>query len=164
MIGTADAQLTEHGVKQAKAAGVSARQEGLTFDVIISSPLVRTLDTAKLFSSEIGYPEAKIELSDALKERFFGDIEGLHEDAFEMSKDAYLQSPRAIDHIKNVETIQELHQRAEKVLADLKKRPEDTIILVSHAAFGRSLKKVIKNIPFDKPVGNLENAQIIKLL
>lgn len=158
------APLTEKGIAQAKSAGASTRQEKLTFDVIISSPLERAINTAKLFSKEINYPEAKIELLADIQERFFGELEGQHEDAFGMTKDEYLQNPLSIDHIKHVETIQALHERAEKVFNDLKKRPEDIILLVSHAAFGRSLRKVIENRPFDEPIENFENAQIIKLI
>jgi len=164
LTGTEDAGLTENGINQATDAGKSAKEISLKFDVIISSPFPRAVNTAKLVAGELGY-SGEIELLDILKERWFGELEGkfLTEETGR-TLDYYYANPLSIDDFPGVERLADLHKRAEAVISYAKARPEETVLLVSHAALARSILKVLKGIPYDKPIETIENAKIIKLI
>jgi len=66
--GTTDVPLTEHGREQ--AAALEPRLQGQSFDLVLSSPLSRAHETARLAGFE---PE----LSDALVEMRYGEYEGI---------------------------------------------------------------------------------------
>src|SRR5581483_5723923 len=55
--GRIDTPLTERGRQQAREAGKKAKAQKLHFDLIVSSPLSRALETARIIAKEIGYPE-----------------------------------------------------------------------------------------------------------
>jgi len=50
-----NSNLTEKGREQAKAEGYKIKELGLNISKIISSPLVRAFDTARIVSEVIGY-------------------------------------------------------------------------------------------------------------
>ena len=162
--GTTDWELTEKGKEQAFDAGKDAKNKKLHFDVIISSPLIRAYETAKLVAREVGYDIEDIELMPEIQERHFGELEGKHESSFGVSKEHYYQNPTSVDHFEDLETLQQLHDRAEDALKKLEARKEDSILIVSHAAFGRSLRKVINERPFHEPAENFQNAKTTKLI
>jgi uncharacterized phosphatase len=72
--GATDVPLNETGREQARAAGRHLRAEALTWDVLVSSPLGRAVETARIIGEAVGleltatYPE--------LIERSFGPHEG----------------------------------------------------------------------------------------
>ena len=75
--GWMDSPLTEKGRIEAEAEGKRLAKEGMSFDVIISSPLSRAHDTAMLVAKAVGYPVDAIVLLDELKERGAGKYEGM---------------------------------------------------------------------------------------
>ncbi len=50
-----DSALTEKGREQAREAGNKIKSLGLNIDIIVSSPLIRAFDTAKIVAQIIGY-------------------------------------------------------------------------------------------------------------
>ncbi len=110
--GHIDTKLTEQGVKQANLAGQQANAQNLAFDIIVSSPLERAHHTARILSAHINYPHTQIVLSDALKERHFGALEGVSSKEYE---EAYKQNEANIDHLQNVERFIDLQVRAQEV-------------------------------------------------
>jgi 2,3-bisphosphoglycerate-dependent phosphoglycerate mutase len=78
--GWKDPGLTEQGVAEAKAAGVSLRKLGLSFDVAFTSVLSRAQKTLTLMLEEIGQPKLETLKDAALNERDYGDLSGLNKD------------------------------------------------------------------------------------
>jgi bisphosphoglycerate-dependent phosphoglycerate mutase family 1 len=76
--GWKDPGLTEQGVAEAKAAGVSLRKLGLSFDVAFTSVLSRAQKTLTLMLDEIGQPKLETFKDVALNERDYGDLSGLN--------------------------------------------------------------------------------------
>lgn len=163
--GSINTPLTTVGKNQANVAGKSARGAGLAFDVVLSSPLARARDTAISIAHHTGYPASNIELHDDLRERHFGALEAknLHKD-FNVSLDEFISNPFAMDHIEDIEKITDLQYRANKVLEMLRARQEETILVVSHGAFGRALKRAITNAPLTEYVEPFDNAKLTKLI
>lgn len=163
--GYTDTPLTQTGVQQAIRAGKAAQAEKIHFDAILSSPLQRARDTANIVATEIGFPNSDIKFLDNLQERGFGILEGKNmTDVLGISTEYYFANPRCIDDVEGVEALAQLHKRAEDVLEYVNTLPNDSVLLVGHGAFLRSLQRVIKNLPIDEPIDLIANAQIIKLI
>jgi broad specificity phosphatase PhoE len=72
--GQSDYALTEKGRLQAQALAARWNAEGVKFDLIIASPLVRARETAEIVSTAL---EAPVELDSILMESHIGEMEGL---------------------------------------------------------------------------------------
>jgi 2,3-bisphosphoglycerate-dependent phosphoglycerate mutase len=75
-----DADLSEQGVAEAKAAGRKLKAKGLTFDLCFTSALIRAQRTLDLALAEIGQTGLSITRDQALNERDYGDLVGLNKD------------------------------------------------------------------------------------
>ena len=58
--GDFDRTLNERGMKAAPFMAARLKQKGILPELLISSPAIRALTTAELFSETIGYPEENI--------------------------------------------------------------------------------------------------------
>ena len=162
--GSIDTQLTPVGIEQAKKAGKKARESGLVFDVILSSPLKRAHLTAKTIAEHIYYPKHKINLHKELQERHFGDMEGKTLQDFDVTPEMFVADPYAIDHVPNIEKIEDLQSRADEFWNHVNSMPDDKILIVGHGAFGRALNRSANKLPITEFGETLENAKIIKLI
>lgn len=78
--GWRDADLTEKGHEEAKAAGRLLKERGLTFDIAFTSVLQRAEKTCVHILNEIGQPDLETIHNQALNERDYGDLAGLNKD------------------------------------------------------------------------------------
>lgn len=154
--GQIDVALTKLGLAQAKTAGKQLKESGEKIDLIISSPLKRAHDTAREIARLIGYPQDKIVLNEDAMERCLGELEG---------------QPTSVQHgfsdeqyvSKGAESEEELLRRAKSLIHFATARPEETILIVSHNQFGRSLLAYAQKRE-RAGIAKLPNAQVIKLL
>jgi broad specificity phosphatase PhoE len=156
--------LTQIGTEQAIAAGKWARENGIVFDVVLSSPLSRAHETAKHIATEVNYNHEDIILHDDLRERHFGAIEGVHWKDVPFDQAAYKSDPFILDTIENAERIADLQYRANQMYDYIATLPQDTILVVSHGSFGRAFQRSVKNLPIAEFGDRLDNAKIIKLV
>jgi probable phosphoglycerate mutase len=159
--GSSDTPLTKKGHEQAKQAGRKAEQEGLAFDIIITSPLERAHETAKHVATATGVPHDQIIIYDHFVERDFGKLEG-RKDLVATTK--YFLDESDIDSYENVERLADLQKRADKVLADLQSLPHDTILIVGHGAIGRALRRAINKEPLGKRGKSFDNAELVRFI
>ena len=159
--GNTDTPLAPKGHEQAKAAGLRAKQQGLAFDAIVSSPLQRAHHTAQHIATHTGYDHDKIVLNDLLKERGFGALEGTRNIK---AGAEYLLSEQNIDKYDNVESLENLQKRADQALAYLQSLDYDTVLVVAHGAFGRALYRAVNQLPITQRNVKFHNAEIIKFL
>lgn len=159
--GSSDMPLTPKGRQQAKRAGQKAREQGLVFDVIISSPLSRAHDTAKHVASELDYPHDKIILSNRFVERDFGKLEG-RKDLVAGTK--YFIDESAIDPYDGVERLQDLQRRMDDFLAYLRSLPHDTVLVVGHGGSGRALRRAVRKEPLTKRGKSISNAELVRFI
>lgn len=147
--GHTETPLTKEGRAQAKRAGKQAKDLGI--EHIISSPLERAHDTAKIIAKEMKYPVSKIEVNPLFIERFFGAMEA---QPYKPDTD--------YDGIADAELTHLFLARAEQAVAYLKSLPYSKILVVSHGATGRALRHhIVADMPFHHPV-KFENAQIVE--
>jgi phosphohistidine phosphatase len=80
-----DRPLNKRGQQNAPMMGAILKQQGVSFDLIVTSPAVRALSTAKLIAQPLGYPEASLvlepQLYDADVQRLLTVIQGLPDSA-----------------------------------------------------------------------------------
>lgn len=159
--GHIDTKLTEHGIKQANLAGQQAKKENLSFDIIVSSPLDRAHNTAKIVAAHLNHPVNEIILSDDLKERFYGVLEGSD---FTQYKQAYRANEASIDHHEGVERFIDMQMRAQRVYDWLQSLPGEKILVVSHAGFGRALRRAVQGRPITEKYDPINNAELIRFI
>ncbi|OGL31037.1 hypothetical protein A3D14_02125 [Candidatus Saccharibacteria bacterium RIFCSPHIGHO2_02_FULL_47_12] len=154
--GTTETPLTSKGREQAKKAGKKAKTFGI--DYIVSSPLSRAHETAKLIAKEIGYPADKIHTNSLFIERHFGEIEGT---VWDFDTD--------LDGIIDIETFNETLERSRLALQWLHGLDAQNILVVSHGSFGRALRHhILEDYPYTNrrsdQINRIHNAQIERWL
>ncbi len=78
--GWKDPDLTEQGIREAKAAGQRLKALGLAFDTGYTSALTRAQNTMDLMLAELGQTTLPVARDQALNERDYGDLCGLNKD------------------------------------------------------------------------------------
>ncbi len=145
--GRTDTPLTDVGREQAKRAGEKVAE--LNIDLIVSSPLIRALETAQIIAESSGYNK-DILVNELFVEQSLGSLEGKSWD------DVIDEATQT-----GIETDVQLAARAKAALDFLRTQPGDNILLVSHGTFIRYLQSNIK------PNGiyeEAENSEIIQLV
>ena len=105
--GSTDLPLLEAGRKRAEAIG--RRLKGRPFALVLSSPMVRAVETCRL----AGYGD-QVALTDDLKEWDYGDYEGRRTVDIQKERPGWLLWT---DGVPNGETAEQVAQRADKVIA-----------------------------------------------
>ncbi len=125
-------KLTEKGIEQAKKLANRLRDEKL--DVIFSSDLARTSDTAKEIAKF--HSEVPIYLVEDLRERFLGELQGqeIKEKIRKRLYDEEFCEKNKIEMIKDAEL------RAKKFVEKLLETNQDkNILLVGHKGFNSAI-------------------------
>jgi broad specificity phosphatase PhoE len=148
--GQSDYVLTEKGRAQARALARRWKAEGVKFNLIISSPLVRARETAEIIAAAV---HAKVELDPILMERHIGEMEGLT--AEEVRKRPQPPYITPYDPIGGEgEGDWALFLRAGQALHALVRRPPGSYLIVSHGGILNQLMNAIIGIaPHVDPSG-----------
>lgn len=139
--GMSDIPLNDKGIHQAELAADWFKQQGIVFDEVFSSPLVRARKTAAIVSGRIFeevHPDARIQEMD------FGVDEGK---PYSMIRDLF-DAPEAYVPPERAESIQMLQERVQKfldMLSDLSKQNKEvhTVLAASHGAALRGIMSCI---------------------
>jgi broad specificity phosphatase PhoE len=133
--GISDIPLNEHGRMQARN---SAPKIALgNWDLILTSPLSRAVETAEIVSTSIA--DAELKVQELLLERSFGVAEGL---TYEQWREQF----GSLHHADGAESIEELTTRVQEMLKHLVETyPGKRILAVSHGAFIRRVINVVSN-------------------
>jgi broad specificity phosphatase PhoE len=162
--GQSDYPLTEKGRAQAQALAKRWKSEGMKFDLIIASPLVRAKETAEIIASALG---ANVEFDAILLERHIGEMEGLT--AEEVRKRPQPPYVTPYDPIGGEgEGDWALFLRAGQALHRLLRRPSGSYLIVSHGGLLNQLMNAIVGIaPHVDPSGvrfRFENTAFARVL
>lgn len=154
--GDTESDLTEKGREEAKA--LRELVESLDVDVVVSSPLRRALDTAKLITGN----KKEIVTDDRLIERDYGLSEGKPVDEELTIK---YWDFRLNTDINEVEKVQDLMFRITEFIEDLRNKYENKkVLVVAHSAILRAIHYAINGIPEDGDLLKIEipNLRIIE--
>lgn len=147
MMGISDIPLTAAGKKQ--AAAVAAHLHSYPLDIIFSSPLTRTLQTARAIRRF--HPRIPLLINANLRERDFGSIEGLtYEEINQRHPELIYSETWKYRHFrpKDGESLADLEKRADTFLSSVLPAYEGKrVAIVSHGTFLRVLICRILDIP-----------------
>ncbi len=127
--GQSDFALTDTGIDQAKQLASYWKSEGIHFDHIISSPLLRAKQTADIIATALGLP---LDHDPTWMERNFGELQGLS--LAEINK---MDPPVDFFHPTNPigvngESQVDLYRRASLALHNILHFPQGSYLVVSH--------------------------------
>lgn len=159
--GRIDLPLIDEGRRQAQEARRGF--DGTLFDVIVSSPLGRALDTAEIVT---GWPPERIEIDELCTERSFGEMEGI-DPADVAARFPHVKYLR-IEHIgyslnpPGGESFDALHERAHRFRDALLERHGGKRILVfSHQNFMQQLHGVLRGMdPYESLEHDILNCEL----
>ena len=154
--GKTDIPLNEEGIKEAQELKELVCK--LNLDLVITSPLKRALETAKILTDN----KVKIITDDRIIERDWGLNEGKLLQEVDRVKcwNVYLN----IDE-NNIEKVQDFLSRISLFLEDIiNKYPDKNILIVAHSAVSRAIHYLIEKIPIDGDLTlmNIPNLQILE--
>ncbi len=159
--GRLDAPLIDEGRDQAREA--AAALDGIPFDVVVSSPLARALETAQIVTRRF---REQIVVMEECTERGFGLMEGVSpaEVPVLFPEVRYLE----IGHVRyslnppRGETFEELHARARRFLARLLREFSGRRIAVfSHQNFLQQLHGAIRGVgPYESLEYDILNCEL----
>lgn len=145
MQGHTDIPLNTTGQKQAQIAAKELKN--LHFDLIISSPLSRAIDTAKYINAS---KNTQIITDERIIERSFGDLEGKTNSIFSelgFSIQELLDYSTNYDKY-NIETVKDLFTRIELFINDIKEKyPNKTILISTHNGIAQVMDIILNNLP-----------------
>ncbi len=142
--GLSDIPLNDTGRAQASALGEILAQH--RFDLIVSSPLSRALETAQILAHRLGMPAPVI--IDTLVERNYGEAEGSNGADLDTRYPAGTEIPGREDRA-------DVTRRAVSTLHDLARRhPEADILAVAHGGLIRSVVEYAAPGVHKEPITN----------
>ncbi|WP_290902680.1 histidine phosphatase family protein [Aquabacterium sp.] len=155
--GHTDIPLNDAGLWQARQVGEAVAAEGI--DAIYSSDLQRAADTARAIGQAAG---VLVQLDVALRERHFGELEGLTHDEINTRWPEQARRWRGRDPDygpQGGETLKDFHARCVGALTRLAQRhPGQTVVLVAHGGvldcFYRAANGVDLSVPRSWTIGN----------
>lgn len=124
--------------------------KSLDIDVVISSPLDRAIETAKILTDN----KLPINTDDRIKERDWGMNEGANIDEVDRIDcwDVILNTK-----VQNIESIQDFMYRVSSFLEDIKVRYKDKkVLLVTHSAVIRVIHYLLGTIPEDGDLSKID--------
>jgi len=129
--GRLDVRLSRQGLRQAQA--LAAALAGPPLAAVYTSPLSRTLDTARPIAATQGLEPAVIE---ALAELDFGEVEGLRYDEIESQRPelfrAWMDAPASV-RFPGGESLADLRSRVLPALEQIRARHErEAVAIVAH--------------------------------
>lgn len=134
--GRSEESLTERGIMQAKE--LRKKLEQMNYDVIITSPVNRAVETAKI----INYKNISIIKDERITERDSGDL--LLKDRNLVNKTEW-NSMKKLRTKDNAETLLALVNRTNEFIEEIRKKyKNETVLIVTHNSICRALW-MIKN-------------------
>lgn len=154
--GITDIPLTEKGREEAKE--LQSLVKDLNIDVVISSPLIRARETAKILVDSC----LPINTDDRIKERDWGMNEGADIDSVDRWDcwDVILNTK-----VQNIEPLQDFMYRVSDFIEDIKLRYKDkNVLIVTHSAVSRVIHYLLESIPEDANLSRISipNLRIIE--
>lgn len=129
LLGRKDIPLSAEGQREVSKLAEYWANRNLTYDLIISSPMLRTLETARIISNKL---KVQIEVNDIWIARDFGKAEGTD---LEIIKDWYKGKifPNLYENIYETgESEMDIHIRAAEAINQILTYPPGKYLVVSH--------------------------------
>lgn len=159
VVNSGEAPLTQQGIEQAGETAENLRDLGI--EVIICSPLRRARQTAEIIATHLGFERSSIRIVDELRERSFGQLEGMPLDRdplgyYSEDDDSLGFEPRSLLY-------ERMSHCLEKLVPEVRTQK---VLVVGHSISGffllQAAAKKASVEEFDVPP-KMKNASIIKV-
>lgn len=145
--GWMDVAINDKGREQAFELAFAFKDCG--FSAICSSPLIRSLETARIIARELRLPEP--ECHDGLKERNFGAIQGIPKAELAELNPALLQQIQRRNPAAHFEQGESLDEFAHRVLGAVTaiafRHPEQRVLVVTHGWVMDVITRHVNHLP-----------------
>jgi len=145
--GQTDIPLNDEGISQAKKLARRLADEGMGWDVIYSSDLMRARETARYIRDSLRLGDIRIDAR--LRERGFGLAEGL------TAEEREARFGDRLEELAGIEPEEQVLERGRQFLSEVMGRGENRILVVSHGGF---LKRLFTLLAPDLPDVRIGNA------
>lgn len=147
--GRIDIPLNEDGLAQAEEAAAYFRDQGIVFDKVYASPLIRAHKTAAIVS---GWEMERIQTDLRIQELAFGAAEGMDFYTLPEGIMNLFRKPEDYEVPEGAESIAQLQERCQDFLDDLAKLQEkepdvQNVLVATHGAMLRGLLSCIEKTP-----------------
>lgn len=164
-IGILDQSLNEEGIKQATKTSHFLYTQGYRFDFILSSPLQRCMQTAKIIGNQFGID---IMIENSLKERNYGVFEGLNVEEVKIKYfDLYAQyeKNKPFVSLPQGETAYDVESRIKSFLEHILRNfpPGSNLLLVTHLNPIRAILRILGLADWDIYFKKFQNASITQI-
>ncbi len=145
--------INQKGIQQAEE--LKEKIKKMEFDIIYCSPLLRARHTADIINSK----NKEIIVDNRLEERKHGNLEGKPIEC--TNREIYWSYPTHIRY-GTEETVQNLFERVNDFLNELKSKDYNSVLVVAHKGISRAFHAYFDGIPEDGKLLQLglENAEI----
>ena len=146
--GRLDNKLNDTGISQAKNTGLRLKEIDSNWDIIISSPLSRCIDTANIIKDILNY-QGDIIINYDVIEREFGEAEGK-----DITDEIYQKINN--DEIRGIEKVKDLQARSYNAVMEIAaKYNNKKILIITHSHFIKGFYTYIdSNITFTTRLDN----------
>lgn len=163
--GKRDTALTQFGRQQAHT--VAQKLKGYGIDIIYTSPLARTYQTAQIISNVIAVDE--VIADQHLIERDFGILTGKPVADILRYTDKIIVADKInyFLEVDGAETFPALYDRAQKILIEIQKRhPSNVILIVTHGDIGKMIRGAYCGLNWEESLQTsyFDNTEILELL
>lgn len=161
---TADYDLTENGIRQAKRIAQFCRKENTIPEIILYSPLLRAKRTAEIVYDLLEINKSKLIEVESLKEVDLGIIEGMDK---KIAKQKFykqfneLKSSNYDFSLMGGESKEEVNKRARYVINYCESLKEKTVMLVTHGSFIRDITEIM--LGENNKISKVFNGQVLIL-
>ncbi len=165
--------LTEKGKEEVRLAAEKMIVENNIPDIIYSSPIARTQETAEIIKSVIKEKTGKdieIKTDDRLKEEQYGDLDGQSNEVFNAYREGLTSEEKLSKRFPNGENFYDIRNRIGNFLYEIDKENKDkNILLVSHKCPINIMCHVLKgnNVDQVKKIGkichDINSAEFMKI-
>ena len=149
--GRYDSPLTDRGRAQVRARASAWKREGVTFDAIIASTLVRAAETAQIVGETLGVP---VELDPTWMERDNGSMAGVpFDEAKERFKQPKYRNPYQpfVVSTNEGESGWDLYTRSALAVQNVVRRGSGSCLVVAHGGILNSaMCSILGTVPFGK--------------
>lgn len=162
--GRRNTALTKFGVRQARAAAQKLRRYDI--NIIYTSPLARTYQTARVIAKVIGVD--KVIADQRLIERDFGILTGKSATNISRYADKIIIADKINYFLEaeGAETFPALYDRARKFLVEIQGHyPNNVILIVTHGDIGKMIRGAFCGLSWRESLQTpyFDNAEIIEL-
>lgn len=170
--GLVDVPLNAEGVKQANLLGAYFKNLNMQIDTIVSSPLVRSLETTNILVSNILKKQKHIDIriSNDIKELHFGDFDGLRKkEVLELYPSFFYNNIYGFytdyeNKFPNGESLKDAYLRASNFCKEYDFDVSKNMIIVCHNGVNKMLRAYLTNSdPKDYILINQKHDEIIEI-